>query len=189
MGDDCLEKLVKYALAGGFKALGTECRFPKVDEMIQGMVPELADPLGFQEVHANLPLTWEQSLWQEAISLFYITHRFLLGREHMLIDLEKPLVGNFVCTVLISCENWMDQTWMRGGPNVDINFVYFVGKNISLNDITRDEEVTIEDNEVTAVEAQDAGVEELMTEVVHDQDTEADELVSRFDRIWFGCRN
>lgn len=106
----------------------------------------------------------------------------------MLIDLEQPLVGNFVCTVLISCENWMDHTWMRGGPNVDVNFVYFVGKNISLDEIMQREETPEEDNGVVNLEANDVGDGGPSTEVVDSGDPGLDELVSKLDRIWFGSK-
>lgn len=175
--------------SGDFQKFGTKCRFPDGSEAGDGTEPiaqaiELLDedylepetPQAVPEVH----------LWQEAISLFNATHRFMLGREHMAVDLEKPCVGNAVCTVLISCENWMAQTWVRGGPNVDINFVYMIGKELSLGEIVGIEENTVNEHH-TKEPSSDHAVESASTGTSCEDDGLAiDELVSRIDRIWYG---
>lgn len=47
----------------------------------------------------------------------------------LLIDLERLLFTSFVCTVVIGCFREPDRSHMdERGPNVDINFVYFLGQ-------------------------------------------------------------
>lgn len=175
--------------SGDFQEVGTECRFPDCSEVDYGTEPidqaiELLDN-EYLEAEPLQPVP-EVHLWQEAISLFNATHRFMLGREHMAVELERPCVGNAVCTVLISCENWMAQTWVRGGPNVDINFVYMIGKELSLNEIMGVEGNTAEGNHAKepsgnhAVESASPGTS------CEDDSLAIDELVCRINRIWYG---
>ncbi|GMH35273.1 hypothetical protein BSKO_03141 [Bryopsis sp. KO-2023] len=68
--------------------------------------------------------------WNQRMMFRRTTSRLIDGRELLEIPLCKPCAGNMVGAVLINCENFMEETWMAGGPNIDINFIYLVGTHV-----------------------------------------------------------
>ncbi|GMH41548.1 hypothetical protein BSKO_09458 [Bryopsis sp. KO-2023] len=174
-----------------FGKFDNDCEFPDTSEPNDEATS--ADPQG-EGPEGGVPLGGETDtrLWLEAVIPINATHRFMLGKEHMQLTLRKPVVGNLACAVLISCENWMEQTWMRGGPNIDVNFVYLVGEEIPLVQKDPSEVSVPEVDQGTAccVEIEEEVVcWEALSEDEEENEQGAeqvDDLISRIDGLWFG---
>lgn len=65
----------------------------------------------------------------------YTSRKSMEGKEHMDIELRKPVIGNTACVILNGCENLMEEMRdMHEGPNIDVNFVWMMGTQIDIAD-------------------------------------------------------
>ncbi|GMH41841.1 hypothetical protein BSKO_09751 [Bryopsis sp. KO-2023] len=63
----------------------------------------------------------------------YTSRKSMEGRELMDIELTRPVLANAACVILNGCENFMEEmSDPHEGPNVDVNFVWMMGKRITV---------------------------------------------------------